>query len=81
MSLLGDREQVMEGLRGRLMSLSADAPAKVQEALFRSTVLFERIVWLSRDTAMAVMQGGAETSAQENPPAPEPALATEEASA
>ena len=79
LALLGDRRQVIEGLRVRLMDASREA--KVQEALFRSTVLFERIVWLARDTAMAVMQGGAEASAPEGSPAPEPLLATEQASA
>ena len=54
LTLLGDRRQVIEGLRTRLMDASTDA--KIQEALFRSTVLFERILWLARDTAVAVMQ-------------------------
>ena len=69
LSLLGDREQVMEGLRGRLMSLSADAPAKVQEALFRSTVLFERILWLARDTALASMRSGSDAAKEKPAPA------------
>jgi len=55
LSLLGGREQAMEGLRARLMS-AADASLKVQEAVFRSTVLFERVLWLARDTALTVMQ-------------------------
>ena len=54
LALLGDRRKVIEGLRTRLMGASSDA--KVQEALFRSTVLFERILWLARDTAVALMQ-------------------------
>lgn len=60
--LLGDREQVIESLRARLMGVSADAPARVQEALFRSTVLFERILWLARDTALAAMRSMNEAS-------------------
>ena len=56
LALLGEREEVIEGLRTRLMAATADAPAKVQEALFRSTVLFERILWLARDTANAAIQ-------------------------
>lgn len=78
LALLGDRRQVIEGLRDRLMSASSDA--KVQEALFRSTVLFERIVWLARDTAVTVMQSS-ETPAAADPVAPEPLLAPGEASA
>lgn len=78
LALLGDRRQVIEGLRARLMSASSDA--KVQEALFRSTVLFERIVWLARDTAVTVMQSS-ETSAAAESVASEPLLAPGEASA
>ena len=77
LALLGDRRQVIEGLRARLMGASADA--KVQEALFRSTVLFERIVWLARDTAVAVMQASGQSESAEAAPAP--LLATGEASA
>jgi len=63
LALLGERRQVIEGLRTRLMGASSEA--RVQEALFRSTVLFERILWLARDTAVAVMQAGRETLAPE----------------
>ena len=51
LTLLGERDKVIEGVRTRLMADAADAPAKVQEALFRTTFLFERILWLARDTA------------------------------
>ena len=78
LALLGDRRQVIEGLRGRLIGASADA--RVQEALFRSTVLFERILWLSRDTAVAVIQAGGKARSADAP-APAPVLAPEEASA
>jgi len=76
LALLGDRRQVIEGLRGRLLGASDDA--RVQEALFRSTVLFERIVWLARDTALAVMRSSGEAPLGAGP---SPALAAEEASA
>ena len=33
------------------MADGADAPAKVQEAVFRTTFLLERILWVARDTA------------------------------
>ncbi|MDQ0509235.1 Na+/Picotransporter [Ancylobacter amanitiformis] len=46
-ALLGHRDQLMEGLRLRLSSQEDIAPA-AQNALFRMTVLFERIVWQAR---------------------------------
>jgi len=47
LALLGHRDRLMEDLRVRLASQN-DVPAEVQNALFQMTVLFERIVWLSR---------------------------------
>jgi phosphate:Na+ symporter len=78
LALLGDRRSVIEGLRTRLMSASGDA--KVQEALFRSTVLFERILWLARDTAVALIQSSAE-SREPKASVTDPILAPGEASA
>ncbi len=72
LALLGDRRQVIEGLRTRLMGASKDA--KVQEALFRSTVLFERIVWLARDTALALLRSRNDQPQSEAALSPEPAL-------
>lgn len=46
LALLGQRGQLMEELRQRL-SASSDAPPAVQDALFRMTILFERIIWLA----------------------------------
>ncbi len=56
LALLGERDDVIEAIRGRLMAAATDAPAKVQEALFRTTFLFERILWLARDTAQVFTQ-------------------------
>ena len=78
LALLGDRRQVIEGLRTRLMGASKDA--KVQEALFRSTVLFERIVWLARDTAVALLRSRSEEPKAEAMSSSEPLLAAGEAS-
>jgi len=47
LGLLGHRDQLMEALRLRLSSQDDIAPA-AQNALFRMTVLFERIVWQAR---------------------------------
>jgi hypothetical protein len=38
-----------------------DLPAKAQEALFSATMLFERIVWLSRRIAMLLASPGLAT--------------------
>jgi phosphate:Na+ symporter len=46
-SLLGHRDALMEELRLKLSS-QQDVAADAQNALFRMTVLFERIVWLAR---------------------------------
>ncbi len=45
------------------MADGADAPAKVQEAVFRTTFLFERILWLARDTASCTLAGASAPSA------------------
>jgi len=60
MSLLmfGDRGEVMEDIRGRLLAESKAAPPAVQEALFQTTFLFERILWLARDTLVIMMRDG-----------------------
>ncbi|QIB35610.1 Na/Pi cotransporter family protein [Ancylobacter pratisalsi] len=47
LSLLGHRDQLMDELRHRLSTEAGVAP-RALDGLFRMTVLFERIVWLSR---------------------------------
>ncbi|MCS0495912.1 Na+/Picotransporter [Ancylobacter sp. MQZ15Z-1] len=47
LTLLGHRDQLMDELRHRL-STQAGVPPQALDGLFRMTVLFERIVWLSR---------------------------------
>jgi hypothetical protein len=66
MSLLmfGDRGEVMEDIRGRLLAESQAAPPAVQEALFQTTFLFERILWLARDTLVIMMRDGGGVQAQ-----------------
>jgi phosphate:Na+ symporter len=53
--LLGDRDQLMEDLRQRLSASSSAAPA-VQDAVFRMTILFERVVWLARRLVIGLSQ-------------------------
>jgi phosphate:Na+ symporter len=55
LNLLGDRDQLMEDLRQRLSASAAAAPA-MQDAVFRMTILFERVVWLARRMVIAISQ-------------------------
>ncbi|MBS7541848.1 Na+/Picotransporter [Ancylobacter oerskovii] len=55
LSLLGHRDQVMEALRQRLSAQQALTPLQ-QDALFRMTLLFERIVWLARQVVNSFSQ-------------------------
>src|SRR5262249_30919990 len=52
LSLLGNRDELMERMRQRVLRENPDLPAKAQEALFSATMLFERIIWLARQIAM-----------------------------
>jgi len=52
LSLLGNRDELMDRMRQRVLRENPDLPAKAQEALFSATMLFERIVWLARRIAM-----------------------------
>jgi phosphate:Na+ symporter len=47
LGLFGDRDELMEELRQRFAS-GAGVGVEIQDALFRVTVLFERIIWLAR---------------------------------
>ncbi len=53
--LLGDRDQLMEDLRKRVSASSSAAPA-MQDAVFRMTILFERVVWLARRLVIDLSQ-------------------------
>jgi phosphate:Na+ symporter len=55
LDLLGHRDQLMEELRLRLTSGSGAGP-EVQDALFRITILFERVVWLARRLVVDMSQ-------------------------
>jgi phosphate:Na+ symporter len=52
LSLLGHRDELMERIRQRVLREDPAMPASAQEALFTATILFERIVWLARQTTM-----------------------------
>ncbi|MCK9914413.1 Na/Pi symporter [Microbacteriaceae bacterium K1510] len=52
LALLTYRDELMERIRQRVLREDPDMPAKAQEALFAATMLFERIIWLARRTAL-----------------------------
>jgi phosphate:Na+ symporter len=52
LALLGHRDEMMERMRRRVLREDPDMPPKAQEALFSTTMLFERIVWLARRSAL-----------------------------
>ena len=56
LTLFGRRDALMEGIRKRLLTAQAGAPVRVQEALFNTTILFERVIWLARDSVQALMR-------------------------
>src|SRR5262249_36532476 len=62
LSLLGSRDELMERMRQRVLQENPDLPAEAQEALFSATMLFERIVWLARRSAMLLDPSGAVAS-------------------
>lgn len=52
LSLLGHRDEMMERIRQRVLREDPNMPQKPQEALFAATMLFERVVWLARRSAI-----------------------------
>jgi phosphate:Na+ symporter len=52
LALLGHRDEMMDRMRRRVLREDPDMPPKAQEALFSTTMLFERIVWLARRNAL-----------------------------
>jgi phosphate:Na+ symporter len=52
LSLLGHRDEMMERIRQRVLREDPNMPPNPQEALFAATMLFERVVWLARRSAI-----------------------------
>jgi phosphate:Na+ symporter len=67
LSLLGHRDELMERIRQRVMREDPAMPAVAQEALFTATMLFERIVWLARQTTMLLVPAAATTTESPRP--------------
>ena len=57
LALLGHRDEMMERMRRRVLREDPDLPPQAQEALFSTTLLFERIVWLARRSALLLASG------------------------
>ena len=55
LALLGHRDELMERIRQRVLREDPAMPPAAQEALFTATMLFERIVWLARQTTMLLV--------------------------
>ena len=55
LALLGHRDELMERIRRRVLREDPAMPPAAQDALFTATMLFERIVWLSRQTTMLLV--------------------------
>lgn len=60
LSMLGHRDELMERTRRRVLQENPDLPAEAQEALFATTMLFERIVWLARRSALLILPPAAD---------------------
>jgi phosphate:Na+ symporter len=52
LSLLGHRDEMMERIRQRVLREDPDMQEKAREALFAATMLFERVIWLVRRSAL-----------------------------
>jgi phosphate:Na+ symporter len=63
MSLLRNRDELMERIRRRVLNEDPDMPAEAQSALFAATTLFERIVWLARQNTMLLAAAGTKGNA------------------
>lgn len=53
--LFGQRDELMERIRKRLLA-GGDMAVQAQQALFQATILFERIIWLARDSLLALLR-------------------------
>jgi phosphate:Na+ symporter len=68
-SLLGDRDEMMQRMRQRVLREDPNIPMGAQEAIFTATVLFERIVWLARRTTLLLERESPEPAPAEPAPA------------
>jgi phosphate:Na+ symporter len=59
LSMLGHRDELMERMRSRVLQENPELPPEAQQALFAATMLFERVVWLARRSALLVLPAAA----------------------
>ena len=59
LSLLGHRDEIMEKIRQRVMRDDPNMPMESQTAIFATTMLFERIIWLARRNALLLSPANA----------------------
>jgi phosphate:Na+ symporter len=55
LALLSHRDELMERIRQRVLREDPAMPPAAQAALFTATVLFERIIWLARQTTLLLV--------------------------
>ena len=67
LALLGHRDELMERIRRRVLREDPNMPSKAQEALFSTTMLFERVVWLARRCAILLNPDPAAGSSEHVP--------------
>jgi hypothetical protein len=67
LALFGRRDELMESIRKRLLAEGQATSAKVQEALSRPPSLFERILWLARDSMRALVLESGEPEPEDDP--------------
>jgi phosphate:Na+ symporter len=62
LSMLGNRDELMERMRRRVLQDNPELPAEAQQALFAATMLFERAVWLARRGVLLILPAARENS-------------------
>src|SRR5262249_44115750 len=60
LSMLGNRDELMERMRRRVLQDNPELPAEAQQALFAATMLFERAVWLARRGVLLILAAARE---------------------
>jgi len=58
LTLLGQRDELMERVRQRAPRDDPTLPPPAQDAIFAATMLFERIIWLARRSALLLAPAG-----------------------
>jgi phosphate:Na+ symporter len=62
LAMLGHRDELMERMRARVLQENPELGAEAQQTLFAATMLFERVVWLARRSALLILPAAAKIS-------------------